>query len=62
MAISKSFLNYKMALACVQATGESLANYHGMPVDKHSTLDVQICSFNVKIICSSRATFPKLPP
>lgn len=51
-----------MALACVQATGESLANYHGMPVDKHSTLDVQICSFNVKIICSGRATFPKLPP
>lgn len=54
MATSKSFLNYKMALACVEAAYESLANYRGTPVDKHS-----ICKNTFfQIICSGRATFP----
>lgn len=46
-----------MALDFGQA-GESLANYHGIPVDKHSTLDAKPYSFDFQIMCSGIATFP----
>lgn len=46
-----------MSLDFVQA-GESLANYHGIPVDKHSTLEVKLCYFVFHIMSGGIATFP----